>query len=711
MLGAKKKINPVLQTTATDCGLACMAMVLQTHGSLINLEGLRKSVPPSAQGVSVVQLLSVANTFGLFARAVKVELDAIGDLKLPAIIHWNFNHYVVLEECDDESATIIDPSKGRMQVSLKQMSNHFTGIAVEFKKLPTFSTVKQLVNVSFSDLWTRIEGWKTSAMLVVAISILIQLGIIIAPLFLSVIVDQAIALHAHSLLHAILFAIAGAQLMVLAGELVRKHLLLSLGASLMAQLNLNLVNHLVRLPYLFFQQSRLNDVLVRIDTMREVKDTLTDGAVPFAVDGLFSLLILVALAFLSPMLAGVVLLFYVIFAFSKVSSYKKLRLLNELAQDRTAEERSQIMDTLRGIQTVKVLNAESSRLSAWHGADVAALECAQQKLRYDALTKTVSNALAALELIVVIGVAATLVIDGLMTVGLLFSIVAMRQQFRERAYPLIERSLEFKLLHSRLQRLASIVSTPKEYNETSGGQNTLDVADLSIEIRDLQFRYGAHAAALFQNLSLRVPQGKFVAIKGRSGMGKSTLIRILLGLVPPSSGEIFVGQARLEASTIASFRNIAAAVMQDDQLFGGTLFDNISAFDPNASMERVHEAAMLACVHDEIVNMPAGYFAQVGDMGASLSGGQRQRILIARALYRKPRILLLDEGTANLDLACEAEIIERLRRLEITIICVAHRARALEVADEVYELADGRLIKVASAVASTSAVAAECIAP
>lgn len=684
-----KNIIPVLQTTATDCGLACMVMVLQAHGSRINLEGLRKRVPPTAQGVSVVQLLAVANAHGLFGRAVRVDLDVIGDLQLPAIIHWNFNHYVILEKLEQGQASIIDPARGRLRISFKELSNHLTGIAVEFRKLPSFATVTQLVRVSFSDLWSQLHGWRSSTALVFAISILIQLGIIAAPLFLSVIVDQAIALRSFSLLEAILIAMVGAQLVVLAGELVRKYLLLSLGTSLIAQLNLNLVNHLLRLPYLFFQQSRLNDLLVRVDTMRDVKDFLTENAVPLSIDGLFSVIILFLVAYLSPSLALTLFFFYLVFACTKVHSYKKLRVLSELAQDRQAEERAQIVDTLRGIQTVKVLNAESTRLSTWHSADVVALEAVQRKLRYETMMKSVGNAMAALELIAITGVAAAMVIDGAITVGLLFSLIALRQQFRERAYPLIERLLEYKLLQARLQRLASIVTSAKEYEDADAGR--IDVADVSIEIRNLHFAYG-DKQTLYRDLNLSIPQGSFVAIKGRSGLGKSTLIRILLGLIAPHGGEILIGKVALNTATIASFRSIAAAVMQDDQLFGGTLFDNISAFDPNSSVERVYRAARLACIHDEIEQMPAGYFAQVGDMGSSLSGGQRQRILLARALYRMPRILLLDEGTANLDLASEAAIIDNLRGLGITIVCVAHRARALEVADAVYELSDGRLI-------------------
>ncbi len=694
-------ITPILQSTATDCGLACMAMILQAHGSTVNLEGLRKSVHASAQGVSVMQLLATADTFGLFGRAVKVELDALSALALPAILHWNFNHYVVLERVNGDTATILDPSKGRMAMPMARLSKHFTGVAVEFTRLPDFKAVIQLVGVSISDLWTRLDGWRSSAVLVAAISIIIQLGIVVAPLFMSVIIDQAIATRSVEMLEAILFATAGAHVIVVAGELIRRHLLLALGTGLIAQLNLNLVNHLLRLPYGFFQQSRLNDVLSRIESIRDVKGALTEGAIPFVIDGLFSIFILVSFMFLSPALASIMLVFFAAFALTRVWSYKKLRIMNELVQDRNAEERSQIMDTLRGIQTVKVLNAESARLSAWHGANLAALESVQVQQRYQAVMRASNSGMAALELIIITGLAAMLAIKGTISVGLLFSIVALRQQFRERAYPLIERVLELKLLHARLQRLSSIVTTPKEYETDTDAPPALDMANLSIDICNLHFQYAPQGARLFQGLDLHVAPGCFIAIKGKSGLGKSTLIRVLLGLVTPEEGRILIGGIPLEGATVSAFRNIAAAVMQDDQLFGGTLFDNISGFDPNASIERIHEAARLACVHDDILAMPADYFGQVGDMGASLSGGQRQRILLARALYRKPRILFLDEGTANLDLACEAQIIQNIRQLGITVICVAHRARALEVADEVYELREGKLRREEAPAAET----------
>lgn len=690
-----RKITPVLQGTATDCGLACMAMVLHAHGSDVNLEGLRKSVQASSQGVSVVQILAVANTFGVFARAVRLDLDLLPALKLPAIVHWNFNHYVVLEKLDGRTVTIVDPSKGRLTLQLDQFSRHFTGIAVEFSKLPTFVAISQLVRIALSDLWTTMKGWKSAVVMVAMVSIAIQFGIIIAPLFMSVIVDHAIAARSIGLLTAILLAATGAHAFVIVGEMIRRSLLLSLGTNLVAQLNLNLVNHLLRLPYSFFQQCRLNDLLSRIDSIRGVKEALTDGAIPFAIDGIFSMFILVSLLFLSPPLAVAIFAFFAVFALVRLATYRKLRLLNDLVQDRAAEERSQIMDTLRAIQTVKVLNAESTRLSAWHGADLAALGSIHAQQRYQSWIRAVNSAMLASEQVIVIGLAAFFVIQGKISVGLLFSIVALRQQFHDRAYPLVERVIEFKLLRARLERLAAIVMTSKEYEHDGASHTSLDMEHSAIDIQGLAFQYAPQSPKLFNGLNLRVEPGQFVAIKGKSGQGKSTLIKIMLGLVTPTAGTICVGNTRLDGMTIGAFRNIAAAVMQDDQLFSGTIFDNISGFDPNASIEQIHEAAELACVHEDILNMPAGYFGQIGDMGASLSGGQRQRILLARALYRKPLVLFLDEGTANLDLACEAEIIRRIRALNMTVICVAHRARALEVADVVYELIDGELLRVA----------------
>lgn len=688
---ATKRIEPILQTTATDCALACLAMILRAHGSEVNREGLRSTVPASVHGVSVSQIIAIAGGVGLRGRAARAALTDLGGLRMPAILHWNFNHFVVLERVGKTDAVIIDPSKGRLRLTLDELSNHYTGIAVEFSPTPQYRAVRQLVQVSLSDLWHRIAGVRQSVAFVSGISFLIEMLVLAPPLLFSLVVDQAVAYASLPMLYSLLLAIGAAYVVVAVGELLRRYLLLTIGTQLTIQINLNLVQHLLRLPYGFFQQRRLNDLLSRVESTRNLKDALTEGAVPILVDGIFALFILISL-FVVSFYAGVICSgFFIVYALLKWATYPKLRERAEKAIDCLSEERGQLMDSLRGIQTVKVLNAESTRLSSWHGANIASLRSTQDQQRLVALMTGSYSVLAGLEFIALIGLCATHVIAGAMTIGMLFAIVALRQQFQDRAYPVIEHLLNFKLLQMRLERLADITNAPPESPAGPSQQLTPFVHRGQLSVRGLNFRYGANVPWLLRDLDLDIGAGEFLAIKGKSGEGKSTLVRMLLGLIPAEVGTISADGVLLGPSNIVAYRCSVGAVLQDDQLFSGTLFDNISGFDPDASEEDVVNAARLACIDQEIVNMPMAYFSLIGDMGSSLSGGQRQRILLARALYRRPRMLFLDEGTANLDMACEMQIVRNLKTLGITIVCVAHRARMLDEADRVLELREGKL--------------------
>jgi ATP-binding cassette subfamily B protein RaxB len=686
-----KRIEPVLQTTATDCALACLAMVLRAHGSEVNREGLRSSVEPSVHGVSVSQIIAVAGGFGLSGRAVRASLSDLSALRAPAILHWNFNHFVVLERYGAHEAIVVDPSKGRLRLSLGELSDHYTGIAIEFTRMPEYRAVRQLLRVSLADLWNRIDGVKQSVGFVSALSVFIELLVLAPPLLFSLVVDQAVGYASVPMLFGILLAIGVAYVVVAAGELLRRYLLLSLGTQLTAQINLNLVQHLLRLPFPFFQQRRLNDLLSRVESTRALKDALTEGAVPIVVDGLFSLFILASLFVLLPIAGVICCVFFILYTALKIGTYPKLRELAEKAIDTLSDERGQLMDSLRGIQTVKVHNGEAPRLSAWHGANLAALKSSQDQQRLVALATGGKNVLAGLEFVALIWVCASHVISGGMTLGILFAVVALRQQFQDRSYPVVEHLQNFKLLRMRLERLADITNSPPESTpSTNAAEHMMPFVHRGkIAVRGLSFRYAPGSPWILKNLDLDVAPSEFVAIRGKSGEGKSTLVRILLGLIPAESGEVSVDDVPLGRGNIVAYRCGVGAVLQDDQLFSGTLFDNISGFDVNTSEQDVVRAATLACIHDDIMKMPMSYFSLIGDMGSSLSGGQRQRILLARALYRRPRILFLDEGTANLDMACETEIVRNLKTLNISIICVAHRARMLDEADRVLEMRDG----------------------
>lgn len=696
---AGPRIRPVPQVAAGDCGLACLAMVLQAHGSDVDIQHLRGSLSSSINGISLKRIIDGASQYRLSARAVRADLQNLRALRLPAMLHWNFNHYVILESLGRDDAVIIDPASGRRRMSMKEVDGHFTGIAVEFWKMPDYSRVRRLVRTSLSDFWTSMRGARRSAFLIIAISLAVQFLLLISPLLFSVMIDQAVGLESEQLLWSIFAAIVGASLLAVLGDLVRRFSLLAIGSQLISQINLNLVNHLLRLPFQYFQQRRLSDLLTRVDSTRSLKDALTEGAVPILVDGIFSLVSLALLFSVHPGVAAITVGFLVLFIVVKSGTYSRLRARAEEVIDREADEQASLMETLRGMQVIKTMNAERLRLSAWHGANAMALHSNQRLQKFSATLVAARSMVTSLDFATVAALCALLVIAGDITVGVLFAVIALRQQFQDRVYPLVDRIFEFRLVHMRLQRLADITSTAQEIPDDAEKSAVSIVGEGAISLRGVRYRYAPDLPWILDGLDLDVEAGEFLAINGQSGGGKSTLVRLMIGLLRPEEGQILIDGNVLDERSLEAYRSDIAVVMQDDQLFSGTIFDNISGFDPDCDEDAIKHAARMAGVDEDIERMPMGYFSFIGDMGSSLSGGQQQRILLARALYRKPKILFLDEGTANLDPRREQHIIDMLKSLDITVVCVAHRSKTLEQADRVFEMRHGRLVLTRAALA------------
>jgi ATP-binding cassette subfamily B protein RaxB len=302
-----------------------------------------------------------------------------------------------------------------------------------------------------------------------------------------------------------------------------------------------------------------------------------------------------------------------------------------------------------------------------------------------------------LETVLLVYLGARLAIAGDLTIGMLFAFMAWRQQFLEKTTALIETAVNFRLLDLHLQRIADIAHTEPEAGLDGAASLVPRPVEGRIELRELGFRHGEDEAEILSGVNLSVAPGEFVAITGPSGGGKTTLLKLMLGLLRPTAGQVLLDGRVLDAAGMAAFRASAGVVMQEDQLLAGSIAENISFFDPRPDLDFMRDCARLAGVDEEVMAMPMTYSTLVGDLGAALSGGQRQRILLARALYRRPRVLLMDEGTSHLDVAKEREVNAALARLSITRIVIAHRPETIAAADRVLVLRDGRLQEAARA--------------
>jgi ATP-binding cassette subfamily B protein RaxB len=350
------------------------------------------------------------------------------------------------------------------------------------------------------------------------------------------------------------------------------------------------------------------------------------------------------------------------------------------------------MESMRAMRAIKLHTHESMRENGWRNRYADVISANYRAEIYGIRLDVAENILFGLEFLLVVYVGALAVIGQTLTVGLLLAFLAYRTSFSASAISLVDHAQRWRILGLHLERLSDIVGQKRE--ELRPGRRTALLPPPAIRAEGLGFAYGPNESPIFERLDFEIPKGSFVAIVGPSGSGKTTLMRIMLGLLPPTAGQVLVDGAALGPATNGAWRARIGAVLQDDVLLTGTLADNIAFFDPKIDQERVEAAAEAARIHADIMKMPMAYQSLIGDMGAALSAGQRQRIMLARALYRDPDALFLDEGTANLDEENEAAIADLVARLPITRVVIAHRPALVERADIVFRVDGGRIVRV-----------------
>jgi ATP-binding cassette subfamily B protein RaxB len=463
---------------------------------------------------------------------------------------------------------------------------------------------------------------------------------------------------------------------------MRGWMVIALGASLKVQGRSNLFSHLLNLPSAYFEARHLGDVMSRFGSQETILQAITTDVVETILDGLFATLTLAIMFVFAPALTALVLTGALLYALLRWAFYTPLRQASMEGIVWSARRDSHFLETLRGIKTIKLFNGQQGRLVHWLNLLVESVnrQLATQNLRL--VFKIINTLLIGGLAVVIIFLGAQRVLENQMTIGMLLAFIAYKDQFLERVSNLIDKAVDLIMLRLHAERLADIALTSPEPQE-----HILDLnearAPIAIEVRNLRFRYGESEPWVLDGVSFRVEPGETVAIVGTSGCGKTTLLKILASLLQPIQGEILVNGEPLAHVGIARWRSIIGVVMQDDQLFAGSIADNISFFADQPDPRRVEQCARHAAVHEDIVAMPMGYNTLIGDMGTVLSGGQKQRVLIARALYRQPSLLLLDEATSNLDVANEKEVSAAIRATRVTRIIVAHRPETIRSAERV----------------------------
>ena len=683
--GGGARLPVYLQSEAAECGLACLAMIAGYYGFPSEFTELRRRLAVSLKGVNLKDLISMADRLGFAARPVRLELDEIRLLKTPCILHWDLNHFVVLKRAARDGVIIHDPAAGVRRLPLSQVSRHFTGVALEFTPVGGYEPSKAPPRVGFRSLLGRMVGLKPSLARLFLLALAIQVFSLVSPFFMQWVVDHALVTADRDLLLTLALGFTLLLLLKIAVTAMRGWMVISLGASLKVQGRSNLFSHLLGLPAAYFEARHLGDVLSRFGSQETILQAITTDMVEVLLDGLFASLTLGIMFVFAPGLAALVLAGTLLYALLRWAFYTPLRQASMEGIVWSARRDSHFLETLRGIKTIKLFNGQDGRRAHWLNLLVESVnrQLTTQNLRL--VFKIVNSLLIGVLAIVIIWLGAQQVLENRMTVGMLLAFIAYKDQFLERVSNLIDKAVDLTMLRLHAERLADIALTSPEPQEhmIEPGERRPPVA---IEVRNLRFRYGESEPWVLDGVNFRVEPGETVAIVGSSGCGKTTLLKVLASLLVPTQGEFLVDGEPLAHLGIVRWRSMIGVVMQDDQLFAGSIADNVCFFADRPDFHRIEQCAKYAAVHDDILAMPMGYNTLIGDMGTVLSGGQKQRVLIARALYRQPSLLLLDEATSNLDVTNEKAVSAAIRATRVTRIIVAHRPETIRSAERVIYL-------------------------
>lgn len=687
---SRGRVRLLRQTEIAECGLASLAMVANFHGLKVDLGTMRRRFAPSLRGAPLKALMAIADRIGLAPRAVKLPLEELGNLHLPAVIHWDMNHYVVLEKVERGRALVHNPASNSKWMALEEVSKHFTGVALELRPTAGFTRKDESERLKLSQLWRSMTGLKRALVQTLLLSVVLQAFVLALPYYMQLAIDRVLPAQDRDLLVVLALGFGLFMLINVGAALLRSFVLLWAGTSLGYGLATNIARRLFRLPIDWFEKRHVGDILSRFQSIGPIQDLLLTGAIAALIDGAMAILTLTVMFFYSPTLALIALAAFALYLIVRTVSFAFERDAIEETITTSAAEQSTLIETLRGMTALRLFNRETLRHAMWQGKLTDNVNADVRRARIGIWQQTANGLLFGAENILTIFLAVGFVLEGGFSVGMVFAYMAYKTQFTQTAAGLVDQFIAFRMIGLHLERLSDIALSNEDVSFGPSAEVQTELRG-RIELKDIRFRYAPSDPLVLDGVNLMVEPGDHIAITGPSGGGKSTLVKILLGLVEPDSGEMLVDGMPLDRFGYKSYHEQIAAVLQEDTLFAGTLADNIALFDDTPDMALVMGAAQAAAIHEDIVRMPMQYETLVGDMGSTLSGGQKQRVLLARALYRRPKLLVMDEGTAHLDNEHEKAVNAAISQLGITRVVIAHRQETIAAAQFIYFLENNEL--------------------
>jgi ATP-binding cassette, subfamily B, bacterial CvaB/MchF/RaxB len=682
------KTPVILQSEASECGLACLAMVLGAAGQSWSIGDLRERFSTSSRGVTLRRMLDISRSLSLIARPLRVELEYAPQLQLPCILHWGLMHYVVLVAVRGDNYVIHDPAVGRRTVTHKDFSRMFTGVVIEFERTAGVLPPHKSQTLTWRSFFRKVMGIRGDVFAIVMGALLLELLQVLAPFYLQLTVDWVLTSGDLGVRKILLLAFAVVLVITIAVSAMRTEVILRLRSRLHRAWLIDTFQHLLRLPASFFERRYLGDLAARFDGISYIQKLLTGSFFEIGLDGLMSVVLLLVMLRYSRALAAISCCSILCAILIRRRLIGPLRDHLRSYEVLHATQQGYVLETVKSIQGIKLFCAEGVRLGQWANLVVRGQNRMAKSERIQALFRLSNSLVFGGERLLVIWYATSLALQHAISIGMLFSYIAYRELLAARVMNVLDKYLEMKTIEIHMDRLSDIVMALPESVEDA---RTLPLGSTQrLELNDVWFRYSDDDPWLLKGVSLTVDGEESLAITGRSGCGKSTLLKLMQGLIAPSRGSILLNGVAL-AEVTAQYRAMIAAVQQIEELFCGTIAENIACFDSPVDMARVQESARKASIHADIEAMPMKYHTLITDTGLSFSGGQKQRILLARALYKGPKILFLDEATSHLDAETEDKINRVVSNLGIARIIVAHRQETIVSCDRVLVLDEGRL--------------------
>ncbi|MCL1048731.1 peptidase domain-containing ABC transporter [Shewanella abyssi] len=684
-----KRVPLILQAEMAECGLASVAMIASYHGHKLDMAALRKRYSADLKGMNLQQIIGLSDSMGLASRALKCPIEEIGKLALPCVLHWDMNHFVVLTGVTKSGVSINDPGLGKRKLTLTEFTEHFTGIALELTPTKGFEKQDERQQMRLSQLWSKMTGLGKTLTSLFVLSILLQVFALVTPYYMQWVVDEVLISQDKPLLIVLALGFGLLAMINVITTGVRSWLVLRVSSLLNMQMGVNLLRHLLRLPMSYFEKRHIGDLVSRFGSLAQVRERLTTGLVETVVDGVMSIAVLVMMLMYSVKLTLVVVAAILIYALLRLALYRPLHRATEESIQASAKEQTNFLENIRGIQTIKLFTCEPQRQSVWQNrySEVinADIRLGKLNISFDAFNKL----LFGLENIIVIYLAATIVMTGDLTIGMVLAFIAYKNQLTERFASLIEQLILFRMLRLHLDRISDIALHEQEANRD--GSMPLNKVTGQLTLESVSFCYGDNEPNVIDDVSLTINAHESVAIVGESGCGKTTLVKLMLGLLTPTQGRILLDGQDITQIGLTQYRQQIAAVMQDDTLLSGSIADNLTFFEPEPNYLRMQQCAQMAAIETDINKMTMGYNTLVGDMGSQFSGGQIQRLLLARALYQQPSLLFMDEATSHLDIDNEAKISEQIKHLAMTRVIIAHRPETIKQAQRVLVMHQGKV--------------------